>query len=236
MQNSSQLDEILTLGGIANYLKLSEKTVLRMVHEGKIPCAKIASQWRFVKTVIDDWLISKMRVVPKNDLTRLIKSDSEIVPMSRLLRKDFIIMGIKPGSKKDILSQLIEPLVRSRIVGNRIEFLEKLLYREQMASTAIGKGIAIPHIRNPQENPEGGPYLVIGICKAGADFEAFDKNRTFLFFLLYTDSEVVHLRVMGKLSRLLNDDETVVKLIRAKNKDEVIEIILMKDQKAIMTK
>jgi PTS system nitrogen regulatory IIA component len=234
MKNNDRLDEILTLGEVANYLKLSEKTVLRMVHEGKIPCTKIASQWRFVKTVIDDWLISKMRVVPKNDLTRLIKSGSEIVPISRFLRNDFIVMEIRPESKKGILDQLIEPLVRSGIVGNRIEFLNKLMYREQMASTAIGKGIAIPHIRNPEENSEGGPYLVIGICKGGADFDALDKDKTFLFFLLYTDSEIVHLRVMGKLSRLLNDEKAVFKLIRARNKDEVIKIVLMKDQEAIV--
>jgi len=228
-QKYPEKDEILTLIEVARYLKLSQKTVLRMVHANKIPCAKVGGQWRFLRTVIDDWLLGKMKVVPRGDLSRLIAEDSEAVPLSRLIRRDLISMNLRSGTKVRLLEQLIEPFVSQKLVSDGPEFLRKLLDREHMASTAIGRGVAIPHIRNPEGNPAGGPLLGIGICREGTDFDAFDGQKTFLFFLLHTDSELVHLRVMGKLAALLRDEETVSRLIAAGTEDDIIRIILREE-------
>lgn len=229
-------DDILTLEEVSQYLKLSQKTVLRMVHGGKIPCAKVGGQWRFVRALIDDWLLAKMKVVPKNDLVRLIEADADAVVLSRLLRPELIELKIQPGSKNEVLAQLVRPLVAAGIVKDEQIFLRKLLHREQMASTAVGKSVAIPHIRNPRENPEGGPALCIGICREGTDFHAVDGKKTHLFFLLYTDSEVVHLRVLGRISRLLRNEQTVSALVSARKKEHVVRIILQGENSFSLTK
>ena len=57
--------EVMTLGEVASYLKVAERTVLRMVHNGEIPCAKVGGQWRFLRTVVDDWLISRITFPPR---------------------------------------------------------------------------------------------------------------------------------------------------------------------------
>jgi PTS system nitrogen regulatory IIA component len=222
----TSFEDILTLEEVSRYLKLSQKTVLRMVHSGKIPCAKVGGQWRFVRAVIDDWLLAKMKVVPKNDLVRLIEADAGAVLLSRLLRPELIELNIRPGSKHAVLGQLVRPLVAAGIVKDERSFLLRLLHREQMASTAVGKSVAIPHIRNPRENPEGGPALCVGICPEGTDFHAVDGKKTNLFFLLYTDSEIVHLRIMGRITRLLRDEQTVSGLVSARDKEQVMRIIL----------
>ena len=222
----TSFEDILTLEEVSRYLKLSQKTVLRMVHSGKIPCAKVGGQWRFVRAVIDDWLLAKMKVVPKNDLVRLIEADAGAVLLSRLLRPELIELNIRPGSKHAVLGQLVRPLVAAGIVKDERSFLRRLLHREQMASTAVGKSVAIPHIRNPRENPEGGPALCVGICPEGTDFHAVDGKKTHLFFLLYTDSEIVHLRIMGRITRLLRDEQTVSELVSARDKEQVMRIIL----------
>ena len=143
-------EEVMTLAEVAVYLRLAEKTVLRMVHKGQIPCAKVASQWRFLRSMIDDWLIAKMQVLPRNDLARVIESSPDAVPLSRLLKEQYILLNLRPGSKEDVLRQLVEPLVRTRFVEQGQIFLEKLLDREGIVSTAVGRGVAIPHLRNPQ--------------------------------------------------------------------------------------
>ena len=222
----TSFEDILTLEEVSRYLKLSQKTVLRMVHSGKIPCAKVGGQWRFVRAVIDDWLLAKMKVVPKNDLVRLIEADAGAVLLSRLLRPELIELNIRPGSKHAVLGQLVRPLVAAGIVKDERSFLRRLLHREQMASTAVGKSVAIPHIRNPRENPEGGPALCVGICPEGTDFHAVDGKKTHLFFLLYTDSEIVHLRIMGRITRLLRDEQTLSGLVSARDKEQVMRIIL----------
>ncbi|UCB45848.1 MAG: PTS sugar transporter subunit IIA [Spirochaetota bacterium] len=238
MDNNSQKGhnklEIMTIGEVAEYLKVSEKTVFRMIGQGKIPCTKVAGQWRFVRTVIDDWLIARMKVVPKNDLARLLESETDIVPLSRLIEQHFINLYIQPGSKENVLRQLIKPFVEKGIIRDSDLFLEKLMLRESMASTGIGRGVAIPHVRNPLENPAGGPLLSIGICRGGTDFKALDGKLTHLFFLIYTDSEVVHLRVMAKLTSLLRNEDNVIDLINARAEDDVIKILVQIDQENIL--
>ena len=222
--------EVMTLAEVAVYLRLAEKTVLRMVHKGQIPCAKVASQWRFLRSMIDDWLIAKMRVVPQNDLARLIESSPEVVPLSRLLRSEHVVLDIRPGSKEDVLRQLVGPLLRSQFIDREKPFIDKLLEREGIVSTAVGRGVAIPHLRNPEENPRGGPVLVVGICREGTDFDALDGEKTHLFFLLCTDSEVVHLRVLAKVNRIAGRKDAMAGLVDAESVAEVLQVLIRADQ------
>jgi PTS system nitrogen regulatory IIA component len=220
----------MTLPEVAAYLRLAEKTVLRMVHKGESPCAKVASQWRFLRSMIDDWLIAKMRVVPRNDLARLLESSPEVVPLSRLLKSEYVLLDIRPGTKESVLQQLVRPLLGTGIVDREGPFLDKLMERERMVSTAVGRGVAIPHLRNPQDNPGGGPVVVVGICREGTDFEAPDGDKTHLFFLLCTDSEVVHLRVLAKVNRIARSKDTMARLKGAESATEVLQVLIRADQ------
>ena len=218
-------NEIMTLSEVAAYLKIAEKTVSRMITRGEIPCTKVASQWRFMKSMIDDWLISRMNVVPQNDLAKILENPEGLIPFTRLTSEDLIIDNVKAGTKKDILAQLIGPLVQQEVIEDAEDFLRKLLTREKMVTTGIGRGVAIPHLRHPKENPGGGPRMVVGICKAGTDYESMDGKLTHLFFLLVSDSEVVHLRVMAKLNQILGEGDFVTRLLNAR-KSEVLPILI----------
>ncbi|MBN2323555.1 MAG: PTS sugar transporter subunit IIA [Spirochaetes bacterium] len=224
---------IMTLAETASYLKVSEKTVLRMIRDKKIPCAKVAGQWRFLRTVLDDWLLSRMNAVQENDLCVLVKTDNDSVPLSRLLRTEFILMDLEPGPKKEVLEQLVKPFMEHGIVKDDGAFVERLYGREKMVSTAIARGVALPHARRPSENPPGGPLLCIGICKEGTDFDSLDGKPTRLFFLVYTDSELVHLRVMAKLTGLLRNEETVKRIIRAAGPGDVLNTVIEEDQRVL---
>jgi len=218
-------NEIMTLSEVADYLKIAEKTVSRMIMRGEIPCTKVASQWRFMKSMIDDWLISRMNVVPQNDLAKILENPEGLIPFTRLTSEALILDNLKSGTKKEILAQLIIPLVQQEIIEDADDFLRKLLTREKMVTTGIGRGVAIPHLRHPKENPGGGPRMVVGICKAGTDYESMDGKLTHLFFLLVSDSEVVHLRVLAKLNQILRESDFVTRLTNAK-KAEVLPILI----------
>ncbi|MBN2050141.1 MAG: PTS sugar transporter subunit IIA, partial [Spirochaetales bacterium] len=183
--------EILTLSETAVYLKLSEKTVLKMARNGEIPCAKVANQWRFVKTVLDDWLISRMQVIPQNDMSRLIESEYDIVPINRLIDESLILTDLKPAPKREILKSLVDLAREHKLIADEEDLLEKLLERESIVSTAVGKGIALPHLRKPSSKLVHGPRIVIGMSRTGLDFESLDGKKTYLVFLILTDSETV---------------------------------------------
>jgi PTS system nitrogen regulatory IIA component len=225
-------NEIMTLSEVAVYLKIAEKTLLRMAHRGEIPCAKIGSQWRFVKPMIDNWLISKMKYFnPDTELGTIVTEEERaIIPVTRLLHHSFIIRDLKPGSKEQVLAQLVEPLFEGGIIQDKQVYLKKLLAREQLLTTALGKGVAVPHIRNPRENPRGITLLVVGICRAGTDFGALDDENTMLFFLLCTDSEKLHLRILAQLNRIINDLALIQAILQASDEQAVIELFANKEK------
>ena len=206
-------NEILTLTETAQYLKVAEKTVHRLIKDNKIPCVRVGGQWRFMKSMIDDWLISRMEVVPKNDLAAVMENGITEITISGLVSG--IIHPLSGKSGEEVLKNLIVPLVRDGNIRNSDKYLEKLVNRENMASTAIGEGIAIPHIRNPRENESSVPRIVIGISDTGIDFNAVDGKPVRLFFLVHTNSETLHLKILSKISVLFRDTENRENLIKA---------------------
>ena len=225
----NEKDDIMTVNEVAKYLKISEKSVIRMAQKGEIPVTKIASQWRFMKAVIDDWLISRMDVSNKSYLSNVSKNNIPLYT-SRLIKPEYILMNIEPGNKETILKQLIKPLIENNLIKDEQIYLKLLIEREEIVSTAIGKGIAIPHIRNPKQYPIAQPSIIIGICKEGTNFESFDSQETYIFFLVCADCEVVHLKIMAKIAFLTKNTSILNKLKKAKYPNEIFSEIIRLDQ------
>ena len=226
MDNNSFSGNLLTLAEIANYLKVAEKTVLRMIQKDEIPCVKIASQWRFDKKLIDEWIHSKMHKIHTDELTLLMQSDPDCVPLSRLTDEHFILLNMKKGSAEDFLKDLSKPLVEAGMVENHERFVEKLISREKMISTALGGGIAMPHIRNPKENTSHRPAIVVGICPEGMEYNAPDDEPVKLFFLIYTNNEIAHLRIISKLNTFLRNFAEFNDFLTAESPKDVIRLLL----------
>ena len=226
MEFNSLSGNLMTLSEIADYLKVAEKTVLRMIQKNEIPCVKIASQWRFDRGMIDKWIMDKMNNTGADELTRLMQDDAESVPLSRLTSEKFILTDLEPGDRADILTRLSAPLVEAGMVADHGKFVKKLIEREDMISTALGNGVAMPHIRNPRENSSGKPAVVIGICKEGTDFAAADGEKVRLFFLVYTNNEIAHLRIIGKINRFLRGLDSFNGFLTATTSKEVLQVLL----------
>jgi len=215
----------MTLSEMAEYLKVSEKTIVRMVQAGKLPGAKVASQWRFMRAVIDDWLNTRMQVMPRKGLTEIAASEDKIVPISELVSRARIVMDLVPDSKAAVLRRLAKPLVDTGMIDDLEEYVSLLLEREEMLSTAIGRGLAIPHVRDPRESRARGTCIVIGICREGMDFGALDEQATHLFALPCTGTDESHLRLVAKISLLFRADRVVERMISARSADTVLEIL-----------
>ena len=225
--NSSNMpnEDILTLSEAANYLKIAEKTLLRMIHRKEVPVAKVGNQYRFLRNVLEDWLISKMKVLPSNDITRLIEKQGELLAVWRLIDETTVLPDMRAATPEETLRQLTVPLAASGQLNNVEGYTAKLLAREQMVSTAIENGVALPHLRKPEENPAGKPLIVVGRSLNGVDFGAPDKKKTKLFFLLCTDSEVIHLRVLSLLAQIIKQTGLISSLLQAEKAGEIISII-----------
>ena len=208
----------MTLSEVADYLKIAQKTVHRMIGRREIPAAKVGRQWRFYRPMIDDWIVSKMSLRKKapNRLDKL--------SVGQLVRSDRIMVNIPGNSKRTLLENLIAPLVKEGLVGKR-RYLDLLLDRERMLSTAVGKGIAFPHIRHPEYNPSGGPYLIIGTNRAGVDFDSPDGEPVRLFALFAAHDESDHLRGISALAKLFDRPGVTERIVLSTDAESILSII-----------
>ncbi|MCF7943690.1 MAG: PTS sugar transporter subunit IIA [Spirochaetia bacterium] len=227
-------DNLMTLAEVAEYLKLSDKTILKMVKAREIPCAKISNQWRFLRSLIDDWLIAKMEVIPKNDLSRLIEQQADQVPLSRLITAAGIITIPDQATRDTALLCLTDTASELSIISDSLTVHRKILEREEMISTGIGNGFAIPHMRTPSSLVTGGPRIIIGIASKGIEYNSLDGLAVRMLFLILSDSEIVHLRIIAKLTQMLSRKKTAASLLKSETPQEVYRIIAEYDRSLLL--
>jgi PTS system nitrogen regulatory IIA component len=145
-----------------------------------------------------------------------------------LIKTDYILEALKSHKKRDVLLELMAPFLKRYPNLNAEIALSVLMEREKLGSTGIGEGIAIPHGKLA-----GLDDLVVcfGKSAAGIDFNAMDGKPVYLFFLLLAPENSVgqHLKTLAKISRMLKDNRFRTKLIEAKSRDEIFEIIAQQD-------
>jgi len=220
-------DKLLTLEEVSVYLKLSEQDILNLIQKNEIPAIRVENQWRFLRPVIDDWILTKMnyKKINFNDIKNWSDNDISQMKFSSFFENDFILPDIKDGNKEEILKQLMKPLIEKKIINSPDFHLSKLLERENIVSTGIGHGIAIPHLKNIKENPDYAPLLVFGICKNGTDFNSPDHKPAYLFFLLCTKIEAIHLKILAKISSIFINAEIINSIMKTNSKEEILDIL-----------
>ncbi|MCX5863188.1 MAG: PTS sugar transporter subunit IIA [Desulfomonile sp.] len=140
------------------------------------------------------------------------------------LRYDGIIASLQADSKKDVLVELVEPISEANPHLDKAGLIKTLLERENLGSTGIGGGVAIPHGKF-----EGLLSLsaTFGRSIRGVDFNSMDNRPAHLFFLLVAprNSAGEHLKALARISRLLKDPMLKNGLQKADSPDEIFSIL-----------
>ena len=118
---------------------------------------------------------------------------------------------------------LLEELAARAAVGPGLrvdQVAQYLLKREELGSTGIGKGVAIPHARLPDLQP---PYGLLAKLKQPIEFDAIDGQAVDIVFvlLLSANAENGQLGVLALIARILRASETLGRLRRAKDASEL---------------
>ena len=143
--------------------------------------------------------------------------------IKEILSEDYFIFLDNPSSKKRVFEQLsqlaeIETNISSRVI------LENLIKREKLGSTAVGKGVAIPHITNDDiEKPIG----FMALLSTGLDFNATDNQLVDIIFLLIApiNNGSQHLQALASVSRLLKKPKLISKLRGCNNTKSAFAVI-----------
>ncbi|MDR3248912.1 MAG: PTS sugar transporter subunit IIA [Treponema sp.] len=167
-------DDILTIEEVAKYLRVSERTVYEWAQKGEIPAGKIGTVWRFKKSEVERWVNDRLQV------SRL-SHQAASVPVDRILSPDRIIF-LNHSAKRDALITLSENLAASPQIKNRQELTAEILKRDELMSTAIGRGIAIPHVRLSSVTDL---VVSVGVSRADIiDFQTLDDEPVRLVIMI----------------------------------------------------
>ena len=143
--------------------------------------------------------------------------------LMEILSGNSVIVGLRGETKEEVLEELVQAVEGSRI-ADRQKVLEAVLQREEIMSTGIGHGIAIPHGKSDYVKELGG---VLGIKPKGIDFDSLDGKDTYIFFLLVSPMGVSgpHIKALARISRLLKRESFRQDLISVKDPESAIAII-----------
>lgn len=154
-----------------------------------------------------------------------MKQEKSVV-VSQLLSPGTINLELRGKDRDAVLRELVEQIPDlARDPAGRETLLRALHEREQLHSTGIGDGIALPHARNGLVGLVSHTVVVFGRHATGIPFGAIDNVPARLFFLLIAPTVTQHLGILARLSRLLREPKLRQNLLTVERPEKVIEVI-----------
>ena len=208
-------NEIMTLEEVANFLRMSERTVTEWVNKGKLPGGKFGTSWRFRRTEIENWVNSQLSPNIKN-----ISEESE--SLVSLLSKERILF-LETQNKEETINKLIDVSYTLPGIKNREQLAEAVFNREKLMSTGIGLGIGVPHVRlSGMTNL----YMSMAINKNGiTDYNSLDDIPVKIVILIIASNahHSRYIKVLSQIAQIMKNTEIRKKIMASKNSGDVLK-------------
>lgn len=146
--------------------------------------------------------------------------------LSDFVVREAILVDLKATVKEEAIREIVRSLQDAgQIAEGDVEgVIRAILGREELGSTGIGQGVAVPHTRHPTVHRLVG---TVALSRHGVDFAALDGDPVNIFFLLVSPPNQPgdHLRALENISRHLKDERFVSFLRQAKTREAVVELL-----------
>src|SRR5262249_48516633 len=156
------------------YLHRDLREVSKMASRGYLPGQKVSGQWRFARAEINQWLETQMPNYSEQELTALEtagdRNADQEPRISALLAEGTLAVPLPAGTRASVLRELVKLAENTWQVYDPDAILEAIKQREEMGSTALESGVAIPHPRRPLPNALGEAVMAYGRTASGVPF------------------------------------------------------------------
>lgn len=199
--------DMMSLEQLATYLHRDVREVSKLANRGHLPGHKVGGQWRFARAEINQWIETQIPDYTDQQLTALERGDSRTNDqeplVSVLLSEASMAVPLAATTRASVLKELVGLAEQTWQVYDPEAILQAIRQREEMASTALASGVAIPHPRRPLPSALGESVMAYGRTTSGIPFGAPHGTMTDIFFLVCCRDDRTHLQVLARLSRLL---------------------------------
>lgn len=144
--------------------------------------------------------------------------------LSELLTEDRVRVPLGGRTKREVLRELVEMVAAGQSGAEAQAIFDAVSEREQVLSTGIGEGIAIPHGKTPSVDQL---VLAAGVAPVAVDFDALDGRPVQIFFLLVGPESAsgAHVKALSRISRLLRRDALRRRLLAASTPHDFLQIV-----------
>jgi PTS system nitrogen regulatory IIA component len=196
--------EDLSVNQAAALLRVSEDTVLRWIRQGVVPTHKAHGEFRFEREELESWarrnrIGSQFQARPADD--------NQPAKLHPAVERGGVYSNISGTTPESVFREVLKvfPFPPDVKEVPREALLSSLMEREAMVTTAVGKGIALPHPRHPQDWGLAGPTVGVFFLKQPVDFGAMDGQGVTVLFVILCHSIKSHLTMLAQVSHFAHD-------------------------------
>lgn len=226
----------MSLEDFARYVGMDAREVQKLAERGKLPGQKVGGQWRFNRARVTEWLQQAMHTLDETRLVTLERAmgggaDEASMTLTDLIGLEGVEPELRANTKASVLRELVSLAERTGVLYDAEGLLKALEAREEMCSTGLQYGVAIPHPRQPMPYVSAEPLVCVARTTRGIGFGSpYGLSR--LFFLIGCHEDRHHLRVLARLMRVLSPD-VIESLMTVETRAEILEILIEKEQQVI---
>lgn len=211
----------LTVKDVAKLLNVCEKTVYRWLGDGILPAYRVNDQYRFNRAELLQWAVAHKVNVSAEIFAEPDGAAGPPPTLAEALRAGGIFYRLDGKDKPSVLRAVVD-ILRLPEEVDRDYLYEVLLARESLGSTAIGDGIAIPHVRNPVVLHVSQPTVTLCFLETPIDFAALDGQPVDTLFTLISPTVRSHLHMLFRLAFILRDPAVKAVLKREGSREEIM--------------
>lgn len=220
-----------TLAELARYLQRDARELEKLAGQGKLPGRRIGGEWRFHRQEVNHWIERELAGYSDKQLESVeigaggSDATGELGPVvATLMNPATTEVPLEARTAPAVLQRLVQVANRTYLIYAEDEVLAAVRAREQLHTTALPGGVAIPHPRRPMPDAMAESLIAFGRTTSGIPFGPRGQM-TDVFFLVLCRDDRTHLQVLARLSRMLQREGFLDRLRAAETASATLEAI-----------
>jgi PTS system nitrogen regulatory IIA component len=229
-------DHDFDIDRLAAYLHMMPAHIAKLADRGKLPGRRVGGAWRFSAAEIHHWMEDRIGLSDDDELVNVEgtldraggHAASDEVSIAALLDAEAIAVPLPARTRASVIRQMSQLAANTHLLWDADAMAEAVRAREAMHSTALDNGVALLHPRRPMAGILAEAVLALGISPGGIPF-GNEGGLTDIFFLICSTSDHEHLRILARLSRVINDATFLASLREAHDVAEVMQLVFRRE-------
>jgi nitrogen PTS system EIIA component len=210
----------IDLRSAASFLGVDDATLSRWARRGEIGARRVHDQWQFDRVDLLEFAAARGIPVSPEMVANPEEGGPALPRLSEAVRAGGVQHDVPGADKASVLRAVVDALQLPPGL-DRAFLHQMLLAREQLGSTGLGHGVAIPHPRNPILLRVPAPAVAVSYLAKPIDYGALDGSPVHTLFTLVTPSMRAHLHLLAVIAAALQDPE-VPRLLAARAPEAVL--------------